>query len=225
MTSIYRIIIVGFIFIQILGCSNDEDKNTIASTFKDIDGNVYHTIQIGTQTWMVENLKVTRFLNGDIILDLTDSSDWCNSTINGYCFYDSAKYGLLYNYYTISDDRKLAPEGWRVPNDNDWQTLIDFLGGNVVAGGKLKEEGILDWKSPNSGANNSSGFKALPGGLRKPDGQYKFIGEHGYFWSITEWVDNQYTAIELSYDDFSAIQPDVYSNYKSTGYSIRCIKE
>jgi uncharacterized protein (TIGR02145 family) len=211
-----------------IGCKKEEQdtpKHIVFSSVTDIEGNTYRTIKIGKQIWMADNLRTTIFQNGDTLPNLVDSLEWNNSVISGYCFQDSSIYGFLYNYYAISDSRKIAPLGWRIPNDSDWQTLIDYLGGNIIAGGKLKEVGFQYWNNPNCGADNSSGFSALPNGLRKPDGEYVLKRKSAYFWSITEWIDNQFTAIELSYDIPSVIQPDVYSNYKSTGYNVRCIKD
>ena len=136
----------------------------------DIDGNVYQTVTIGTQVWMVENLKTTRYIDGTAIPLDTNSSTWGGLTTPGYCWYnDSAiygnTYGALYNWYAVNTG-KLAPAGWHVPTDSEWTVLTTYLGGETVAGGKLKDTGTTYWQSPNTGATNASGFLALPGGFR-----------------------------------------------------------
>jgi len=137
----------------------------------DIDGNVYQTVKIGNQWWMMENLKVTSYRNGEAIPNVTDTTEWYNLTTGAYCYYDNDAYnttiyGRLYNWYSINDSRSIAPTGWHVPTDEEWTTVINYLGGESVAGGKLKENGTTHWTSPNNGATNESGFSALPGGYR-----------------------------------------------------------
>jgi uncharacterized protein (TIGR02145 family) len=137
----------------------------------DTDGNVYHTVIIGTQEWMVENLKTRRFNDGSAIPLVASSSAWPTLTTAGYCWYNndsaanSATYGALYNWFAVNAG-KLAPTGWHVPSDSEWNVLITYLGGESVAGGRLKEAGTVHWNSPNAGATNEFGFTALPGGHR-----------------------------------------------------------
>lgn len=142
-------------------------------TVTDYDGNVYQTVLIGDQCWMMENLKVTHYRNGDPIPHVTDGVTWGNLTSGAYCNYNNdegnvATYGRLYNWYAVDDSRNIAPAGWHVPSDAEWQTLVDYLGGDAVAGGKMKEAGTTHWASPNTGATNESGFTALPGGGPRP---------------------------------------------------------
>ena len=155
---------------------------------------VYQTITIGTQVWMAENLKATHFRNGDAIPHVTDGATWQSLTTGAYCEYNNdinnvATYGRLYNWYAVNDYRNIAPVGWHVPIDAEWQTLVDYLGGWEVAGGKMKEAGTANWVSPNTGATNESGFSALPGGRRHVigSGYYENMGYSGYFWSSTEY--------------------------------------
>jgi uncharacterized protein (TIGR02145 family) len=195
----------------------------------DIDGNVYQTVTIGTQVWMAENLKVTHYRNGEAIPNVTDGTTWESLTTGAYCNYNNdinnaATYGRLYNWYAAVDSRNIAPEGWHVPSDAEWQTLVDYLGGNLVAGGKMKEAGTTHWLSPNTGATNESGFSGLPGGGRVAPGIYGNKGNYAYFWSATEEVELSGYAWLRSLDfDNSGISR--YGHCMPWGYSVRCVKD
>jgi uncharacterized protein (TIGR02145 family) len=192
----------------------------------DIDGNIYNTVTIGTQTWMVENLKSTKFNNGVEIPLVIDEYDWASSSGPSYCWYNNNEalyknvYGALYNVYTASYPFNVCPSNWHVPSDAEWTILVDFFGGESVAGGKLKETGNVHWYSPNTGATNEGSFSALPGGYREPDGiHYSFIHSKGFWWSSNY---NPNFGRFLSYDS-NTIEKDTYnSNY---GFSIRCVKD
>ncbi len=161
----------------------------------DIDGNVYRTVVIGEQEWMAENLKVTKYNNGDPIPNITDSTQWNTLTTGAWSYYNNEEannniYGKLYNWYAAEDPRNLCPADWHVPADEEWTELTDFLGGEAIAGGRMKTVGTLQtgtglWKFPNAEANNSSGFSGLPGGYRFGSGEFGFIGELGFWWSPT----------------------------------------
>jgi uncharacterized protein (TIGR02145 family) len=192
-------------------------------TMTDVDGNVYKTITIGTQTWMAENLKTTRYRNGEPIPNVT--ATWAGLTTGAYCWFNNdattykATYGALYNWYAVADSRNIAPTGWHVPTDAEWTTLTTFLGGESVAGGKLKETGTSHWIVPNSGATNSSGFAALPGGSHYYQNS---VGVNGNWWSIT--VDDATFArgrgLDYYYTNVS------FNGYdKKSGFSIRCVKD
>jgi uncharacterized protein (TIGR02145 family) len=197
-------------------------------TITDIDGNIYHTIVIGTQTWTVENLRVTRYRNGDAIPNITDGSSWAASSAGAYCVYDNkpsntATYGCLYNWYAVSDSRNIASPGWHVPTDAEWQTLVDYLGGSSVAGGKMKETAYSHWRSPNSGATNESGFSALPGGYRHDsDGTFVNLGSYAYFWSSSE--SGAYYAWHL-YLYYASSVASRGSHLKRTGFSVRLVRD
>ena len=143
---------------------------TLTPPVFDIDGNGYDTVVIGTQTWLVQNLRVTHLNNGVSIPNITNSTLWKNSTTPALCYYNNdsvsyaAIYGALYNWYAVNTNN-LCPTNWHVPSYSEWETLITYLGGASVAGGKLKEVGTTHWTSPNTGATNSSGFTALPNGI------------------------------------------------------------
>ncbi|MFA4907903.1 MAG: FISUMP domain-containing protein [archaeon] len=196
-------------------------------TVIDIDGNTYQTVKIGNQWWMAENLKVTHYRNGEAIPNVTDNTAWSNLTTGAYCNYENNStnvdtYGRLYNWYAVDDSRNIAPTGWHVPTDAEWQTLVDYLGGESVAGGKMKETGTTHWRSPNTGATNESGFSALPGGYRHNDGTYNHVGYDGHWWSATEDGSNSARHRTLYYN-----HSDVYclSYFKRAGFSLRCVRD
>jgi len=193
----------------------------------DFDGNVYKTVKIGTQIWTAENLKVTHYRNGDPIPNVTDNTEWSNLTTGAYCNYNNdptnaITYGKLYNWYAVADSRNLAPIGWHVPSDAEWQTLVNYLGGEEVAGGKMKEAGTEHWASPNTGATNESGFSALPGGMRSDTAFYQ-LGNDAYFWSVTDC--DSYRAWEWTlFYNFA----DIYRNdltTKLSGKSVRLVRD
>ena len=191
----------------------------------DIDGNVYNTITIGTQTWMVENLKTTKYRNGDSIPIVTNT--WEGLSTDAYCWYNNdalsykATYGALYNWYAVADSRKLAPIGWHVPTDAEWATLTDYLGGKGVAGSKLKESGTLHWVARNTDATNSTGFTALPGGYRL-NGAFTDIGMTGYWWSSSEDAAATAWIMWMSYG-YSDAKKNSYSKF--LGFSVRCLRD
>ncbi len=196
-------------------------------TVTDIDGNVYHTVTIGTQVWTVENLKVTKYRNGDPIPNVTDGSVWAALTTGAYYNIGNdssfvSTYGRLYNWFAVTDSRNIAPAGWHVPTDAEWQTLINYLGGSFVAGGKMKEAGITHWNSPNAGATNVSGFSALPASYRNYDGNFYGIGGYAYFWSSSEKASNYAWSVFLYYDFSDARQ---FDNYERYGFSVRLVRD
>jgi len=196
----------------------------------DIDGNIYKTVKIGTQIWMSENLKTSRYRNGDPIPIVTDNTTWSGLTNGARCWYDNDStlyeysYGNLYNWYAASDNRNICPTGWHVPSDNEWTIMIDYLGGLSVAGGKMKVKGTTYWNSPNLGATNETGFTSLPGGYRKGwDGVYVDIKNSGYFWSSSE-IDPFFNwNCYINYNSNSILRFSVVNS--RDGFSIRCIKD
>ncbi len=235
-----------FMFLMTNSCAKDnnteEDKNPIPDsiivfnpdltydTVTDIDGNAYKTIIIGKQTWMAENLKVTKYNDGADIPLVTDYGEWNRLTTPGYCWYFNDEqhyrntYGALYNWYAVNTE-KLCPTGWHVSSDTDMVILFDFLGGRDVAGGKLKETGTTHWNSPNTGATNETGFTALPGGVRN-DGGYdiSYLNSNGFWWLSTEYNSNQVFVWRLDYNDVGAYYTNTWSTPKNYGRSIRCIR-
>ena len=207
------------------GRSSETTAGGNGGTAIDIDGNIYHTVTIGKQVWMVENLKVTKYNNGTAIPLVTDDTAWGNLTTGGYCWYNNNDvaykntYGALYNWYAVNTG-KLAPAGWHVPTSYEWNTLTTYLGGMSVAGGKLKETGTTHWQSPNTGATNESGFTALPGGRLNGSGGYCHIGMCSNWWSSTELEES--ADFWGNYYEDSSMSPALYN--KHFGFSVRCIK-
>jgi uncharacterized protein (TIGR02145 family) len=200
----------------------------------DVDGNVYNTVSFGSQVWMKENLKVSRYRNGDPIPTNLDNPTWGNTTSGAYAIYDNdaannTTYGKLYNWFAVADPRGLCPAGWHVPSDAEWTTLENFLGGASVAGGKMKSTGTIEagtglWQEPNTGATNSSGFTAFPGGncVSSPGWPFYSIGNYGSWWSSTEFT-LYYARMRFLKND-SASSTRAYGN-KTGGISVRCLRD
>jgi uncharacterized protein (TIGR02145 family) len=222
---LYGIIYSVSLFFFTTGCS--EDENIDSNICKDVDGNVYDTVTIGTQVWMAENLKVTHFRNGDSIINITDQDSWNSMNSAAYCDYNntpgnSTIYGRLYNWFAITDNRNIAPKGWHVPSRDEWKVLIDYLGGDTLAYNKLLETGTVHWQSPNEEATNESGFTALPGGLRSPVGIWPALGTSCHLWTTEDLA--QQLGVEFNmYIDRKSVYHQ--ASLKINGLSVRCIKD
>lgn len=197
----------------------------------DQDGNIYKTLKIGEQTWMAENLKAAHYQDGSPIALISSIEVWKTLSTGAYCFIDNDTlykdvYGALYNYYAVADQRKICPGGWHVPSDAEWMILENFLGGNQIAGMKMKEVGLTHWASPNVGASNLSGFTALPAGSRSYNVDDDFLGLKYYcMW----WSSSEHHTFNASawYRSLSTFESDLGRNYylMRTGFSIRCIMD
>ena len=196
----------------------------------DDDDNHYPVVKIGTQTWMAQNLKTTKYNDGTPIPLVTDAGTWVDLSTPAYCWYnnDSATYsntyGSLYNWHTVNTG-KLCPTGWHVPTDAEWTTLTTYLGGESIAGGKLKETDTTHWYSPNTGANNETGFTALPGGYRSSlSGTFDDVGNYGAWWSSTEY-DTEYDALyawrRYMSNDYRGVTRGFSKQQR--GLSVRCL--
>lgn len=218
------LIILCFSALFTFSCSKEENNNNETS-ITDIEGNVYKIVTIGTQVWMKENLKTTKYNDGTDMPLVTEYATWRDLSTPGYCWYDNDKasygdtYGALYNWYAVNTG-KLCPTGWHIPSDEEWTTLVDYLGGRDVAGGKLKESGITNWQNPNEGATNESGFTGLPGGYRS-GGSFMFLGYVGEWWTSTAYDANYSFRGTIYYNANNIAQSEIF---KQTGASIRCIK-
>lgn len=215
--------------------SNDKSKDSTQfktllqapQIVKDIEGNVYNTVKIGNQTWMVKNLKTTKYNDGTSIPLITNGAAWAALSTPGYCWYENDEssfkpsYGALYNGYAVSTG-KLCPTDWHMPSDAEWTTLTNYLGGENIAGGKLKEAVNSFWVSPNTGATNESGYTALPGGLRYHDGLFHDFGFSGYWWSSTEYSASRAFFRYMDYEYSSLFR---FDNLKKIGFSIRCLRD
>jgi len=220
--------------ILFLSCSKDDDnpvtppvENKITVT--DIDGNLYSAVTIGDQVWTTCNLKVTHYRNSDPIPNVTEDMVWHNLSSGAYCNYNndptfSSTYGRLYNWYAVTDSRGLAPQGWHIPTDEEWQTLITFLGGSEDGGGYLKQAGSALWAAPNTGATNAFGFNAVPGGLRAfQTGLSIQMGYYALFWSTTPTESEHYAWQYGLTNSYSAINRNFGD--KPSGYSVRCVRD
>ena len=199
-------------------------------SISDHDGNVYKTVKIGNQTWTAQNLNVSHFRNGDPILEVKSDEEWDKASEEqkpAWCYYefsaDQGKvYGKLYNWYAVNDPRGLAPKGWHVPSEVEWQVLSEMLGGEEKAGGKLKEKGTTHWKAPNLGATNETGFTGLPSGLIYSFGGCVKKEIEGYWWSSK--TNGEFTAILYSLSYENGIFTNLFLN-KGVGVAVRCVKD
>ncbi len=197
----------------------------------DKSGNSYKTVYIGTQQWMAENLKTSKYSDGTLIPNVTDYTEWENNTTGAWAYYENdaannSKYGKLYNWYAVSPttngNKNVCPSGWHVPTDAEWTVLTEYLGGESIAGGKMKEVGTTSWVSPNAEAINTSLFTGLPGGGRYNAGSYDAIGYFGLWWSSSEtntnnaWARSLYLNGGNAFRDYSA---------KESGFSVRCLRD
>jgi uncharacterized protein (TIGR02145 family) len=217
-----------------------------AQTVTDIEGNIYRTMTIGTQTWMTENLKVTTYNDGTVIPLVTDGNMWAIPSTPGYCWYNNDEsgykdaYGALYNWFALDSattgGRNVCPAGWRVPTNLQWTILTDYLenngygyekSGNDIAKSMASASGWTpDLNAGNVGndqaGNNSSGFDALPGGFRDFDGTFDCIGGYGGWWCATQYdADNAWSGAIV----YSSSNTGIYDYSKQVGYSVRCVKE
>jgi len=214
-----------------------EDRGSV----QDVDGNMYATIRIGSQWWMAENLRTTHYSDGMKVSYMPDSLYW--STLSpsdqGFCWYgndslaNAAAYGALYTFAAAlkggrgsdadpSGVQGVCPEGWHIPSDSEWSRLIEFLHGDLVAGSGLKEAGTIHWDVPNEGANNSTGFTALPGGFRDSRAKFSSLGAFGFWWSTTEPQTDSSLIRSMSY---MASKVTNYKVLESYGLSVRCVKD
>ncbi len=226
-TFLYSFLLTGTLFILVESCKKDSAGTSGASnSIVDIDGNVYHSVKIGSQVWMVENLKTTKYRNGDLVINVPDQPAWELLSSGAYCLPANdaanykATYGLLYNWFAAVDSRNIAPQGWHVPSNDEWTVLITFLGNDTLVAGKIKEAGIKHWPSPNAGTTNVTGFTALPGGFRR-DGPVITIGQQGGWLSTTE--QNNLDCLLIAMDALNIVRRGEDS--KTNGLSIRCVKD
>jgi uncharacterized protein (TIGR02145 family) len=228
----YSFVLLTLLFLLTTNCKKTDNNGTSTNdqngTVTDVEGNIYWTVRIGKQVWMAENLKTTKYRNGDPIPNITSSTEWLALTTGAYCNYDndsnnSTSYGKLYNWYAVNDSRYLTPVGWHVPTNAEWNTLVTFWGGDTIAGAKLKETGTTHWPSPNLGSTNETGFTAIPGGYRAYVGNFLFINQEGYWWSSSLNTPN------LAWDLFMLPNFNGVANNDNRGLylglSVRCIKD
>jgi uncharacterized protein (TIGR02145 family) len=194
------------------------------------DSIVYNEVKIGDQIWMSVNLNTNRYQNGDLIPEMKSDKEWKKAGENkqpAWCYYDNDsingdKYGKLYNWYAVADSRGICPAGWHAPSDNEWTHLVEYLGGNLVAGGKMKS--ATSWRAPNSVPSLNSKFNGLPGGFCNNFGTFSLIGDYGDWWSSNEvsFYNDKVWTVTLCYIGSSIIRD---LNAKEFGFSVRCIKD
>ena len=239
----YIVVSLGILFLALfLNCNSTSSNNNNTTTVIDADGNVYHTVTIGTQTWTVENLKTTKFNDGAAIPNVTDNITWMNLATPGYCWYNNdattnkTTYGALYNWYAVNTG-KLAPAGWHVPTDAEWSTLQNYLiangynydgttTGNYIAKAMAAQTNWSTYSNVgtigcNLNTNNRSGFSALPGGSRGSSGNFFYIGDCGSWWSATELNASDAYSRYLYYNSNFLGR---YYDYKSCGFSVRLLR-
>lgn len=266
-----------FFILFLSGCGKDENPDASNETngkttsifnssltygsLTDQDGNTYKTIKIGSQTWMAENLRTTKYRNGDVIETTIPSTKDISTEKNAKYQWtfdfnpgenNVATYGRMYTWSTINDSRNIAPTGWHIPTDAEWETLIVYLGGNVDAGAKLSETGKTHWQDPKMDdpvadwiiwknsitvATNETGFTALPGGVRDSKGTFSQNDQSGSWWSSSN--DESYEAIKwsLGYNIYITHENGIltydvkgvyaYNDYleKEFGLNVRCVKD
>ncbi|MCB9222626.1 MAG: T9SS type A sorting domain-containing protein [Crocinitomicaceae bacterium] len=203
-------------------------KTVQAQTVSDIDGNVYPTVEIGKQVWMAANLKATHFSNGDTILTTSSCYDTITDEFEpkywwAYNCNDSLAniYGYLYTWYVADDARNVCPEGWHVPSYPEYMILDEFLGGQEISGGKLKQSGLDCWKSPNTGATNEYGYNGVPNGHRSLNGYYDGLTKVSDVWTTNSGIKGAHD-FDLNYDVASTISND---DPKEFGFAIRCLRD
>ena len=219
------LLFIGVVFLTVSSCKiGGACEGT--SNVTDASGNTYNTVQIGNQCWTKENLKTTKYADGSVIPNITDGAQWGGLTKGAWCNYENSAandelYGKLYNWYTVADPRNLCPAGWHLPTDAEWITLTDSLGGQRVAGGKMKT--TTGWGAPNTSATDESGFSGLPGGYRyNSNGTFGNVGDFGWWWSSSKGGATGASGRSLGYRG-GGVGRDNY--YKRDGFSVRCLKD
>ncbi len=224
LVRVYSLSIIVLFFVLLSGCKKEKD---IPETVTDIDGNIYQTVTIGNQVWLVENFKSAKYNDGTSIPLVTGNTEWINLSTPGYCWYDNdiankEPYGALYNWYA-GQTGKLCPTGWHVPSDKEWTALTDFLGGEGIAGGILKEAGTSHWDTPNTGATDESGFTALPGGFRGAQGTCYYIGYWCQYWTSTSPFESVAYYRQMAADSEGVDNGKGNAIQRLCGLSVRCL--
>jgi uncharacterized protein (TIGR02145 family) len=222
------------------GTITDKKSSNIVSNFNEKASS--NEVAIGKQVWMTENLNVDKFRNGGVIPEAKTAGEWKKKLAYGqpaWCYYyndplNGAKYGKLYNWYAVNDPSGLAPKGWKIPSDKDWTILTNYLGGEDIAGLKMKttsgwenEKFIMTEKKLNGNGNNYSGFSALPGGERQWGGEFEYLNFYGYWWSSTNEADGSNNAWYICLSNYNGNVFRAISGGESMlgGLSVRCIKD
>jgi uncharacterized protein (TIGR02145 family) len=230
----FSLLFLAALFVlSVSSCKKEDDDNNNNNNnlpdpdpVTDIDGNVYETVRIGTQIWTAENLKVTRYANGDSIVFGNSNVAWNANTSGAFCFYDDSihnvsLYGLLYNWYAVNDSRKICPTGYHYPTYQEWQTFVNKIGG-TVDGTKTIRAPYL-WNDNDSLTSNSNKFFAVPGGYRDQLGAYHNKKSRGFYWTANEATSDKSWFLRISTGTGETIEYD--NEFKNYGYSCRCVKD
>jgi uncharacterized protein (TIGR02145 family) len=217
--------------------NNTNSTESVPSIVKDIDGNVYHTVVIGKQVWLQENLRTKKYRNGKSIAKNITKAQWSTDKSGACAVYDNDSikenaFGLLYNWYAIANPAGLCPVGWHVPKDSEWNTMVNYLDEyadttelkrvqSEIAGGELKEIGYAHWTTPNTGATGTSNFLGYAGGNKSIDGKCNDVGAYGYWWTATASSAAEAYGRLLSYFNGNI---DRFKTSKNLGFSVRCLK-
>lgn len=228
--------IFGIIVFLFISCKKETKKETVpneTSTMQDIDGNVYKTVKIGDQWWMAENLKVHKYSDGTAINEISISGNdsiWENTQVGSFCSAD-ARFGLLYNWFSVNNSKKIAPQGWHIPSDEEWKTLEKSLGTKQEEADGLAWRGSntglmlmktsIEWVNPIEIYSSTVGFDAIPSGCRVFNGSLNNQTNTAFFWTSTEHNNQAW------YRYLDSQQKGVYRQftYKNYGFSIRCVKD
>lgn len=224
------------------GCSGTPPPDSISRVCTSIlstpgngvvfNGETYPSIVLGNgQEWMTENLRTTKYSNGELIPNVpyNNTAAWSNLNTGAWTHFNNDSqfenpYGKLYNWYTVADARNICPAGWHVPSDAEWTSLINYAGGTEIAGGKLKSSNPNYWVSTNIGATNETGFSGLPGGYRGPFGTADYgIGISGFWWSSTQTSSDCANNYQLSIGSVGISANGIAD--KNWGNSVRCVRD
>jgi uncharacterized protein (TIGR02145 family) len=222
---IFQFLIIAFLLIVPRGCKKDNNDGFGIVEYNGVD---YKTVTIGTQVWMAENLKTTKYSDGSDIPYITVDTIWSAQTKGAFCWeindeYFIDIYGGYYNFYAVTDERNLCPDGWHIPSDSEWTILENYLGGSLIAGGKMKANDLSVWLETNAGDSNSSGFTAMPGGSRFEDGGFGGFLLHADYWTATEYHDTTMAWVRELYGRSATLLVGVAD--KREGNSVRCVKD
>jgi len=227
MKNIHYILVLAFFLLILLlyGCEKEENKSTIDyGTVIDNDGNICKTVTIGTQVWMAEDLKSNTYQNGDEIPFVPEQSDWKTLTSGAFCYYEtlshSGSVGNLYNWYAVADARNICPEGWHVPDNDDWGKLSMEVGPDAAI--KLKESSISYWAEWKYQNTNETGFTAIPNGVRT-----ETITENGSRYSAGWWSSTSENETEALFRYLAINETAIFTRPESKiwGIAVRCIKD
>jgi uncharacterized protein (TIGR02145 family) len=227
---LFNIIFLSTICILYTRCKTEEKISENSIT--DADGNIYKTVNAAGRVWMAENLRTTRYTDGTPLKLVTQKADWFYKEKPGYSWYknDSVKngkpYGVLYNWYAINyltnGNKFVCPTGWHVPTDEEWKSLINALGGKLIAGAKLKMKDTIYWNVPNLYATDSVGFHVVANGIRNALGDFMGKRYITNFWCSNEESSNHGWDFGMYHNSNIIVK---YANLKVNGYSVRCIKD